>query len=59
MTKKAQTRLLIGISVIAFGTLASFFLGLGIAFNNYQLTWLGGVLMAGVPLAIAIISKWL
>ncbi|MDP1695805.1 MAG: hypothetical protein Q8L29_02760 [archaeon] len=56
---KAQLRIITGVSVIAFGTLAAFFLGLGIALNNQNLLWIGGVIMGGVPFAIAIISRWL
>ena len=58
-SKKAQVRLITGISIIAFGTLAALFLGLGIALNNPQLSWIGGILMGGVPFAIAVISRWL
>lgn len=57
--KKAQVRLITGISIISFGTLAAFFLGLGIALNNSTLSWIGGILMGGVPFALAIISRWL
>lgn len=57
--KKAQVRLITGISIIAFGTLAALFLGLGIALNNPTLSWIGGILMSGIPFILAIIARWL
>jgi len=57
--KQGNVRLLTGISVIAFGSLASLFLGLGIALNNPVLSWIGGILMAGVPFALSIIARFL
>jgi len=57
--KKSQVRLLTGIGIMLFGTLAAGFLGLGIAFSNQTLSYIGGILMAGVPFALAIISKFL
>ncbi len=57
--KKGQVRLLTGFAVIAFGFLASLFLGLGIALNNSTLSWIGGILMAGVPFALSIIVRFL
>lgn len=57
--KKAQVRLVTGIAIIAFGTLAAGFLGSGIALTNPTLSWIGGILMAGIPFILAIISRWL
>ena len=57
--KKSQTRLITGISIITFGCLASLFLGLGMALNNSELSWIGGILMAGIPFLLAIIAKWI
>ena len=57
--KKSQIRILTGISIVAFGTLASLFLGLGIALNNSTLTWIGGILMSGIPFILAVIARWL
>ncbi len=57
--KRAQVRLITGISVIVFGTLAALFLGLGIALNNPTLSWIGGILMSGIPFILAIIARWL
>ena len=57
--KKAQVRFIVGIFVILFGLLGSLFLGLGIMFNNTQVIYIGGVIMAGVPFALALISKYL
>jgi hypothetical protein len=59
INKKSQVRLVTGIAIIAFGTLAALFLGLGIALNNNTLNWIGGILMAGIPFILAIISKWI
>lgn len=59
MNEKGQTRLITGISIIIFGTLGSLFLGLGIALNNTTLSWMGGIIMAGIPFILSIISKWL
>lgn len=57
--KRAQTRLITGISVVAFGTLAAFFLGLGIAFNNQTLSWIGGILMSCIPFILAILARFI
>ena len=57
--KRGQVRLVTSISIIAFGTLASLFLGLGIALNNPTLSWIGGILMAGVPFVLSIIARFL
>jgi len=57
--KKAQVRLITGISIIMFGTLAALFLGLGIAFNNQTLVWIGGILMSGIPFILSIIVRWI
>ena len=56
--KKAQIRLISGISIIMFGTLAALFLGLGIALSNQTLSWIGGILMAGIPFVLSIIARW-
>ena len=56
-SKNAQTRLITGISIIAFGTLAALFLGMGIALNNPTLSWIGGILMSGIPFILAIIAR--
>jgi len=58
-SKNAQTRLITGISIIAFGTLAALFLGMGIALNNPTLSWIGGILMSGIPFILAIIARWI
>lgn len=57
--KKAQARLITGISIIMFGTLAALFLGLGIAFNNQTLVWIGGILMSGIPFILSILVRWI
>jgi len=59
MEKKAQINLITGISIIVFGFLASLFLGLGIALNNPTLSWIGGILMSGIPFILAIIARFL
>lgn len=59
LNKKAQARFLTGLFVILFGGLASLFVGLGILYNNSQMIYIGGVMMAGVPFALAVISKFL
>ncbi len=59
LDKKAQVRLVVGIFIILFGSIASLFLGLGIAFNNSQLSWLGGILMAGIPFILAIATRFI
>lgn len=59
MKKTGQVRLITAISVIAFGTLASLFLGLGIGLQNPTLSWIGGILMGSMTLAISFISRWI
>ncbi len=59
LDKKAQVRLVVGIFIILFGGLAALFLGLGIALNNPTLNWLGGILMAGIPFILAIITRFI
>lgn len=57
--KKAQVRLIVGIFTILFGGLAALFLGLGIALNNIDLTWMGGILMSAIPFALAILTRFI
>jgi len=59
MATRAQVRLITGISIIVFGALAAGFLGSGIALANSTLSWIGGILMAGIPFILAIVSRWL
>lgn len=59
MKKTGQVRLITAISIIAFGTLASLFLGLGIGLQNSTLSWIGGILMGSMSLIISFISRWL
>ena len=59
INKKADTRLLTGIAIMLFGTLAAAFLGAGIALNNSTLSWIGGIIMACEGLILAIIGKFL
>lgn len=58
-SKSGQVRLITAISVIAFGTLASLFLGLGLGLQNSTLSWIGGILMGTMSLAISVLSRWL
>lgn len=57
--KKAQLRLITGVAIMLFGSLAALFLGLGIALSNSTLTWIGGILMGGVPFILAIILRFI
>jgi len=57
--KKSQTRLITGIGIMIFGALAAMFLGAGIAINNSLLSWIGGILMAGIGFVLSIVSRFL
>jgi len=57
--KKSQVRLVVGIFIILFGALGALFLGLGMMFNNIEVTWLGGIIMSAIPFILAIIMRFI
>ncbi len=58
--KKAQgIRLLLSIIVLAFGLLATAFLTFGVALSNSTLIGFGEILMASIPLIVAVIGRYL
>jgi len=59
MEQKAQLRLITGIGIMLFGTLAASFLGVGIALADSTLIWIGGILMSGIPFILAIILRFI
>ncbi len=59
INQKGQVRLVTGFAIILFGTLAASFLGFGIALSNDTLTWIGGILMSGIPFLLSIILKFI
>ncbi len=58
--KKAQgVRILLSIIVLAFGLLATTFLTFGVALSNSTLIGVGEILMASIPLIVAVIGRYL
>lgn len=56
---QASINLIIGISIIMIGVLCSFFLGLGIAFSNSTLSFIGSLILASLGLIVLIIERLL
>lgn len=56
---KAQTRLMLGIIILLFGTLGILFWGLGIIYNNINASWIGKVILGAITLIVLIIERFL
>lgn len=59
LDKKAQVRLIVGIAIIMFGSIASLFIGLGIILSNSDAIWVGGLLLGVASPIIAIITRFI
>jgi len=56
--KEGEVRLLLSVIVLAFGLLSTAFLTFGVALNNSLLIGTGEIIMATIPLIIAIIGRY-
>ncbi len=61
MNRKGSSniRLLLALSVIMLGVFGGVFWGLGIAFANSFLLWVGRLITASIPFVIAIVDRWI
>ena len=59
MAKKAQVdlRLFVGLVIILVGVLAVSFMGLGFAFNNSALVWVGSLVLGILSIMSAVLEK--
>jgi len=56
---QSEIRILLATIVLLFGLTATIFLTFGIAMGNLFLIGIGELLMAGIPLIVAIIGRYL
>jgi len=57
--KKAQERLMLGMTVLLFGALGILFWGLGIIQNSANSIWIGKIILALIGIIVLIIERFI
>ena len=56
---KGQSRMLLGMIILLFGTLGILFWGLGIVLNSANSTWIGKIIIGLISLIVLIIERFI